>query len=166
MFGVIIFVVDIVCECFKEWYGDDVEVYVFYVIGYGGKMMEKMVREEELDVVLDLIMMEVVDFVVGGVMSVGEERMMVVVERGILYLVLLGVMDMVNFGVRDMVLEWFKDRNLVEYNVVVIVMRMNKEEVRDIGRFMVERLKNVMRLEVVRVVILRGGISLFLKCGE
>lgn len=166
MFGVTTPAVDTVRECFKEWYGDDVEVYVFHATGHGGKTMEKMVREEELDAVLDLTTTEVADFVVGGVMSAGEERMTAAVERGIPYLVSLGATDMVNFGARDTVPDRFKDRNLVEHNAAVTVMRTNKQEARDIGRFMVERLKNAMRPEVVRVVIPRGGTSLLSKCGE
>ncbi|KAK0671476.1 hypothetical protein QBC41DRAFT_315795 [Cercophora samala] len=166
MFGVTTPAVDTVRECVREeWCGDRVEVFVFHATGHGGKAMERMVREGELDAVLDLTTTEVADYVVGGVMSAGEERMSAAVEKGIPYLVSLGATDMVNFGARETVPERFRERRLVEHNAAVTVMRTNKEEARGIGRFIVERLKKAKRPDLVKVVIPRGGTSLMSKVG-
>ncbi|KAK4197149.1 hypothetical protein QBC40DRAFT_334347 [Triangularia verruculosa] len=165
MFGVTTPAVDAIRKYLGEMYGDEVEVFVFHATGHGGRAMEKMVRLEELDAVIDLTTTEVADFVVGGVMSAGERRMSAAIEKNIPYLVSLGATEMVNFGARETVPERFTGRKLVEHNAAVTVMRTNREEAREIGRFIVGKLRKSERPERVKVVIPRGGTSRMSKAG-
>ena len=54
--------------------GENCEAFVFHCIGASGRSMEKLIIEG-IDGVPDLITTELVDELVGGVMSAGEERL-------------------------------------------------------------------------------------------
>ncbi|KAK4170516.1 hypothetical protein QBC43DRAFT_6964 [Cladorrhinum sp. PSN259] len=168
MFGVTTPAVDAVREYLTGTY--PVEVFVFHATGSGGKAMERMVREDHLDAVLDLTTTEIADHVAGGVMSAGEGRLSASVERGIPYLVSLGALDMVNFGGRDTLPKHLVeggDRRWYEHNPAVTLMRVNEAEAQEIGRFIADALSGAKKeAGRVKVVIPRGGLSLLSTKGQ
>lgn len=139
----------------------DVETYVFHATGHGGQSMEKLVREGALDAVLDLTTTEICDFVNGGNMSAGPDRLNAAAEAGIPLVVSLGATDMTNFGPRSSVPEKYKDRLLYEHNPVVTLMRTSAGECQQVGDFISTKLKaRAKRHELVQVWIPRGGVSM------
>ncbi|KAI7783346.1 transcriptional regulator [Diaporthe eres] len=139
----------------------DVEIYVFHATGHGGKAMERLVRQGQLDAVLDLTTTEICDLHTGGVMSAGEDRLDAAAEAGIPNIISLGATDMTNFGPRSTVPEKYKDRKLYEHNPTVTLMRSSAEECRQVGEFIVKKLRShAKRPEVVQLWIPLGGVSM------
>ncbi|OOG01079.1 hypothetical protein ASPCADRAFT_159621 [Aspergillus carbonarius ITEM 5010] len=169
MFGVTTPGVTAVREYLEKYYnnGDDgnetedgCEIYIFHATGAGGKAMERLIRENQLDAIVDLTTSEIVDECVGGVLSAGPGRLSAAAEKGIPQVVSLGACDMVNFGTPDTVPERFRDRLIYEHNPMVTIVRTNAEESRAVGRFLAEKLRQAVRPEKVVVVMPVGGLSM------
>jgi uncharacterized protein (UPF0261 family) len=159
MFGVTTPAVDSIRRYLESNY--DIEAYVFHATGHGGKAMERLVREEGLDAVLDLTTTEICDFHTGGIMSAGPHRLEAAAESGIPNIISLGATDMTNFGPRDSVPERYKDRKLYEHNPVVTLMRTSKEEARQVGEYIVEKLtKHAKDPNTIQVWLPLGGVSM------
>lgn len=139
----------------------DVEVYVFHATGHGGKAMERLIRQGQLDAVLDLTTTEICDLHTGGVMSAGQDRLEAAAEAGIPSIISLGATDMTNFGPTSTVPEKYKGRKLYEHNPTVTLMRSSAEECRQVGEFIAEKLKaHAKRPEMVQVWVPLGGVSM------
>ncbi|OKL58882.1 hypothetical protein UA08_05459 [Talaromyces atroroseus] len=141
------------------------EVYVFHATGSGGKAMERLVREKQLDAVLDITTTEIADEVVGGVLSAGPQRLTAAAQAGIPQVVSVGACDMVNFGPRDTVPPEFTSagnkRILFEHNPAVTLMRTTPEECVLIAGFIASALQDhVVRPDLVKVLLPTGGISM------
>jgi len=120
--------------------GENCEVFVFHCTGAGGRSMEKLIMEGKMDGVLDLTTTELVDELVGGVMSAGEERLTAASRMGIPQLISAGALDCVNFGPMDTVPERFRGRDLLVHNDSVTLMRPDDEEMGRLGTMMAERI--------------------------
>ncbi|KAJ5249020.1 hypothetical protein N7468_000471 [Penicillium chermesinum] len=82
MFGVTTPAVGAASERLKERI-PGVEIYTFHATGSGGRAMERLIMEEQLDAVLDLTTTEIADQVVGGVLSAGETRLLAATKKDI-----------------------------------------------------------------------------------
>jgi uncharacterized protein (UPF0261 family) len=159
MFGVTTPAVDTIRKHLEANY--DIEAYVFHATGHGGKAMERLIREGELDGVLDLTTTEICDFITGGVMSAGSHRLEAAAEAGIPNIVSVGATDMSNFGPKASVPERYADRKLYEHNPVVTLMRTSKDEAQQIGAFIVEKLtSHAKNPRAIQVYLPLGGVSM------
>jgi uncharacterized protein (UPF0261 family) len=159
MFGVTTPAVDAIRAYLESNY--PVECYVFHATGHGGKAMERLIREGRLDAVLDLTTTEICDFHTGGVMSAGPHRLEAAAEAGIPNIISVGATDMTNFGPRSTVPERYKDRLLYEHNSVVTLMRSSAEECRQVGEYIVKKLRaHAKRPDMVEVWLPKGGVSM------
>lgn len=71
------------------------------------------------------------------------------------------VVDMVNFGPRSSVHARYQDRKLFEHNPTVTLMRTTGEELEQVGRFMVDKIKTCAKNTAnVQVWIPSGGVSI------
>lgn len=110
------------------------EVYVFHATGSGGKAMERLISEGQLDAILDLTTTEIADEVVGGVLSAGPARLCAATKRNIPRVISLGACDIVNFGTPESVPPAFAraagphKRVFHRHNSTVTLMRTTKEE--------------------------------------
>jgi len=139
----------------------DVEIYVFHATGHGGKAMERLVRQGQLDAVLDLTTTEICDLRTGGVMSAGQDRLEAAAEAGIPNIISLGATDMTNFGPKSTVPEKYKSRKLYEHNPTVTLMRSSPEECQQVGEFIAEKLRgHAKRPEMVQLWMPLGGVSM------
>ena len=139
----------------------DVECFVFHCTGHGGKAMERLIEEGGLDAVLDITTTEICDYLSGGVMSAGEHRLEAALEAGIPCILSLGAADMVNFGPRLTVPEKYQNRKLYEHDPIVTLMRTSPDECRQIGDFIVDKVKNHARdSKNVQVIVPKGGVSM------
>lgn len=164
MFGVTTPCVDTVRQHLESTY--DVECFVFHCTGHGGKAMERLVEQGELDAVLDITTTEICDYLCGGVMSAGEHRLEASLEAGIPCIISLGATDMVNFGPKATVPEKYQNRKLFEHNPTVTLIRTSPDECRQIGDFIVDKLKNHVRNSSnVQVVVPKGGVSMLASPG-
>ncbi|KAJ5827384.1 hypothetical protein N7447_004147 [Penicillium robsamsonii] len=138
------------------------EVYVFHATGSGGRALERLVREGQIDAVLDLTTTEIADEVVGGVLSAGAERLTAATERDIPRVVSVGACDMVNFGGVGSVPDAFREGRLLhEHNATVTLMRTTKKECGEIGRFIAANLLRARdRVKRTKVILPVGGVSM------
>lgn len=139
----------------------NVEAYVFHATGHGGRAMERLIREGRLDGVIDLTTTEICDFITGGVMNAGPERLDAALERGIPNIISVGATDMTNWGPKETVPEKYRSRKLYEHNPVVTLMRTSKEEAKEVGEFIVKKIAHKCRAPALtQVWIPNGGISM------
>src|SRR5207245_5247591 len=116
------------------------EVVVFHATGQGGRTMEALIRQGQIDGVLDVTTTELADELVGGVLSAGPERLEAAGAVGLPQVVSLGALDMVNFGARETVPERFENRNLYVHNPTITLMRTTPEENAELGRLIGRKL--------------------------
>ncbi|KAI1502542.1 hypothetical protein F5X99DRAFT_379077 [Biscogniauxia marginata] len=157
MFGVTTPAVDVA----RRWLDNQgFEVYVFHATGAGGRAMERLVREGQLDAVIDLTTTELADELIGGVFSAGEDRLTAAAKAGIPQIVSVGALDMVNFGPRDTVPKEFQNRILFEHNPSVTLMRTTPEECGELGKRVAQRLRgNCAKPQLTEVWLPLRGIS-------
>lgn len=123
--------------------------------------MERLISEGRLDAVLDLTTTEVCDFLMGGNMSAGPDRLEAALKAGIPYVLSLGATDMVNFGPKATVPEKYQQRKLFEHNPTVTLMRTTKDECIAIGNFMADKIKRfATNPKVVQITLPKGGVSM------
>jgi len=154
MFGVTTPCVQAVVKALKLRY----DCLVFHATGTGGQSMEKLAESGMLEGLIDVSTTEVADFLMGGVMSAGEDRMGAIIRSKIPYVGSCGALDMVNFEAIDTVPEKFKDRNLYEHNPQVTLMRTSVEENQLIGHFIATKLNQMEG--PVRFLLPLKGVSL------
>lgn len=154
MFGVTTPCVQAVTQALKMRY----DCLVFHATGTGGQSMEKLAESGMLAGVIDVTTTEVADFLMGGVMSAGEDRMGAIIRSQIPYVGSCGALDMVNFEAIDTVPQNFKDRNLYQHNPQVTLMRTTPEENQAIGRFIAAKLNQMEG--PVRFLLPLKGVSL------
>ncbi|QDS73827.1 hypothetical protein FKW77_006368 [Venturia effusa] len=161
MFGVTTPCVDTVRKHITEKLPES-EVYIFHATGHGGLAMERLINEGKLDAVLDITTTEICDVLFGGNMSAGPQRLEAGLKMGIPYIISLGATNMVNFGPKDTsVPDKYKERNLLVHNANVTLMRTSETECRQVGDFVVEKLRKfVKNPDKVQVWIPNGGVSL------
>ena len=134
------------------------EVLVFHATGAGGQSMEALMKAGFITGALDATTTELVDELVGGVLSAGPDRMEMAGSLGIPQVVSLGALDMCNFGPRDTVPAQFNDRNLYVHNATVTLMRTTEEECAELGRIMARKLNKATG--PLTVFIPQGGVSM------
>jgi len=137
MFGVTTPCVDKAREILEE---NGFEVLVFHATGSGGRAMEDLIESGFVSGVLDITTTEWADELVGGVLSAGPHRLEAAGRKGIPQVVAPGALDMVNFGPPDSIPERFADRTFYQHNPTVTLMRTTKEENRELGRIIAEKL--------------------------
>lgn len=163
MFGVTTPCVDAIRKHLESKYG--YEVYVFHATGAGGKAMERLIREGQIDAVLDMTTTEIADELIGGVLSAGPQRLTAAAQAGIPQIVSVGACDMVNFGPRDTVPAEFASsenkRLLYEHNPAVTLMRTTAQECTRIAEFIASKLRDhAVRSDLVKVLLPTSGISM------
>lgn len=131
------------------------EVLVFHAVGSGGRAMEDMAAQGQLDGVLDITTTEWADELCGGILGAGPGRLDGPGKAGIAHLIVPGCLDMVNFGPPNTVPERYKDRLLYEWNPSVTLMRTSPEENVQLGKILAEK-ANASRGPVALLLPLRG----------
>lgn len=137
------------------------EIYVFHATGAGGRAMERLIDEGQIDAVIDLTTTEVADELFGGVLTAGPNRLEVAARKGIPTVVSVGACDMVNFGPPESVPDRYHNRNLLHHNPTVTLMRTTTENNHQIGKFIATQLKtHAADPEKIRVLLPEGGVSM------
>jgi uncharacterized protein (UPF0261 family) len=140
------------------------EVVVFHATGTGGQSMEALVASGYFAGVFDLTTTELVDELVGGILSAGPSRLTAAGRLGLPQVVSLGALDMANFGPRDSVPERYAQRNLYIHNASVTLMRTTPEEASTLGAVLATKLNAATG--PVALFIPRQGISAIAGMGE
>jgi len=131
MFGVTTKCVTTIAELLRA----DYEPLVFHATGTGGRTMEMLVESELISGVIDITTTEIADYLHGGVLPAGPERLDAIAHRQVPYVGSLGACDMINFWAPETVPEKYKDRLFHRHNANVTLMRTNEDECRAIGEW-------------------------------
>lgn len=117
------------------------EVLVFHAVGSGGRMLETLVADGQVEACLDLTTTEWADQICGGIFGAGEDRLAAAGRAGIPHLIAPGCVDMVNFGPIDTVPLRYREANRLfyEWNPDVTLMRTNIDENRQLGKIFAEK---------------------------
>jgi len=133
---------------------DGYEVIVFHTVG-GGKAMEELIEDIDIDCVIELALEEIGNELFGGLGSAGKERLEAAGRRGIPQILTPGSTDFINFLTMETVPEKYRNRRLHRHTPQSTCMRMEKEEMEIIGQVIAEKLnKSRGKLEIV--IPLRG----------
>jgi uncharacterized protein (UPF0261 family) len=140
------------------------EVLVFHATGTGGKTMEALVDEGFFKGVLDMTTTELVDELVGGILTAGPDRLEAASRSRIPQVVSLGALDMANFGPFETLPEKYKERRIYKHNPSITLMRTSKEDSKRLGEIIAEKL-NLAEEKTTLLIPLKGfsGID---KVGE
>ena len=143
----------------REWLeAHGYEVLVFHATGAGGRSMEALMKAGFITGSLDITTTELVDELVGGVLSAGPDRLEMAGALGIPQVVSLGALDMCNFGPKETVPPKFADRNLYVHNATVTLMRSTEEECAELGRIIARKLNAATG--PLTLFIPLGGVSM------
>lgn len=112
-----------------------VEPLVFHATGTGGKTMEMLVDSGLVGGLIDVTTTEVCDYLLGGVLPAGPERLDCISRRPVPYVGSVGACDMVNFWAPETVPAHYADRLFYSHNANVTLMRTTGDECRAIGEW-------------------------------
>jgi uncharacterized protein (UPF0261 family) len=134
------------------------EVMHFHASGPGGKALENLAAAKQLSGVIDLTTSEMVDLINDGVYKPGENRLTSAGAAGLPQLVVPGAIDCTNWWVGECP-QRFHDREFIQYNTEILLMRSNEEEMVLLGDMFAERLNKARG--PVTVMVPNKGFSQF-----
>jgi uncharacterized protein (UPF0261 family) len=134
------------------------EPVVFHANGVGGPAMEKLVEAGALAGVVDYTLSELANSLLGGLHATGPDRLRVAGRHGLPQVVVPGCVDFFNQGPRDTLPERYRRRKSYYHNPVATLVRLETDEMAELGRTVAERLNEASG--PVRVVAPSRGFSL------
>jgi len=135
------------------------EIIVFHTVGSGGQAMEELIREEDVEAVVDLSLHEIADHLFGGDYDAGPERGTIALQKGIPTLLVPGNIDFLATGPLKAAEQRFPGRLYHVHNAAITVVRTELGEVEAVAQ-VVARMCNEAKGPVSMVVPL-GGFSAF-----
>ena len=120
--------------------------------------MENLVAAGALAGVIDYTLSEVANALLGGLHATGPERLTVAGKHGLPQVVVPGCVDFFNQGARETVPERYRGRKSYYHNPVATLVRLDRDEMAELGRIVAERLNESRG--PVRVVAPSQGFSL------
>jgi uncharacterized protein (UPF0261 family) len=142
------------------------EVVIFHAVGSGGRALETLVREGDVDTgVIDLAMQEIYStlFDLGSPFDAGADRLEAPAIRGLPHVIVPGCADFMSIvpGRVPPKLEKYK---MHMHNPSVIVVKMEKEDVKMLAKFISEKVNKAPEKKVV--IVPTQGFSSFDKLGH
>jgi uncharacterized protein (UPF0261 family) len=127
------------------------EVILFHTSGTGGMALEDLVKQRQIDAVLDVSTTELADEVVGGVLSAGPHRMEAAGDMGLPQVIVPGAIDLVNFKTPETVPQKWEDRVFYRHTPHITLMRTSPEESASLGRLFANKLNQAKGETVVLI---------------
>ena len=134
------------------------EPVIFHANGVGGPAMENLVEAGAIAGVIDYTLSELANALLDGLHTPPRERLRVAGRRGVPQVVVPGCADFFNQGARETVPERFRGRQSYFHNPVATLVRLEPDEMAELGRTVAERLNEARG--PVRVVAPTQGFSL------
>jgi uncharacterized protein (UPF0261 family) len=134
------------------------EPVIFHANGVGGPAMEKLVADGALAGVIDYTLSELANSLLGGLHATGPERLRVAGERGLPQVVVPGCVDFFNQGAPDTVPARYRGRKSYYHNPVATLVRLELDEMAELGRIVAERLNGARG--PVEVLVPERGFSM------
>jgi uncharacterized protein (UPF0261 family) len=134
------------------------EPVIFHANGVGGPAMEKLIAAGALAGVIEYTLSELANALLDGLHATGPERLTVAGKHGLPQVVVPGCVDFFNQGARETIPERYRRRKSYYHNPVATLVRLEAEEMAELGRIVSERLNESRG--AVRVVAPSQGFSL------
>jgi uncharacterized protein (UPF0261 family) len=134
------------------------EPVIFHANGVGGPAMEKLVAAGALAGVIDYTLSELANTLMGGLHATGPDRLRVAGEHGLPQVVVPGCVDFFNQGAPDTVPERYRRRKSYYHNPVATLVRLERDEMAELGRIVAARLNEARG--PVHVLVPERGFSL------
>ena len=137
------------------------DVLINHAVGSGGRSLEELIRDGYIVGVLDITTHEIGDYLLGGVLSAGPDRLTAAGDMGIPQVIAPGGLDLINFGPKDTVPERLlketdqPGRGLYIHNPTVTCVGVSTEEAYRIGEHIANKL-NAAKGPTALCVPLRG----------
>jgi uncharacterized protein (UPF0261 family) len=133
------------------------EVIIFHSIGIGGMTLEELLQSYPVQGVIELGLNEIGNELFGGFATAGPHRLEAAGKKGIPQIVTGGNVDYINFLTPDTVPDRYKSRNLHAHNPQATIMRLNMDELRQVGKTIAQKLNQATG--PVKVLIPKRGFS-------
>jgi uncharacterized protein (UPF0261 family) len=116
------------------------EPVVFHANGVGGPAMEKLAETGALAGVIDYTLSELANSLLDGLHATGPSRLRAAGARGLPQVVVPGCVDFFNQGAPETVPAEYRGRKSYYHNPVATLVRLEPEEMAELGRIVAERL--------------------------
>ena len=133
------------------------EIIVFHAAGRGGPAMESLIKEGQIDGVLDLVTIEVMQEMFEGLLFVKSERMTVAAERSIPQVICPGGIDNI-FGPRDVIMKHFGGRPIIHHSAIFSNTMATAEELKKLAIEQAKRV-NVAKGPIEWLIPMKGFCS-------
>lgn len=118
------------------------ETIVFHAIGPGGRAMEQLMKEGVIGAVLDYSTIEVSNEMYHALLAGGPERLTVAGKLGLPQVLCPGAIEVLVFNEPETVPAPYRDRTLIAHSPQITDVRLNKEEMAEVGREVARRLQH------------------------
>jgi uncharacterized protein (UPF0261 family) len=113
------------------------EVVLFHTVGSGGRAMEEMIGEQDVEAVLDLSLHELIDHHYGGEYDAGPDRGGAALQKGVPTILAPGNIDFLVTGPLAGAQSKFPGRPYHVHNAAITTIRTRKREVETIAGILV-----------------------------
>jgi uncharacterized protein (UPF0261 family) len=117
------------------------ETIVFHAIGPGGRAMEQMMKEGIVGAVLDYSTIEVSNEMHHALLAGGPERLTTAGKLGLPQVICPGALEVLVFNEPETVPARYQGRTLIRHSPQITDLRLNAEEMAEVGREMAQRLQ-------------------------
>ena len=118
------------------------ETIVFHAVGPGGRAMEEMMREGIIGAVLDYSTIEVSNEMHHALLAGGPDRLTTAGKLGLPQVVCPGAIEVLVFQEPETVPARYQGRTLIRHSPQITDLRLNKEEMAEVGREVARRLQH------------------------
>jgi uncharacterized protein (UPF0261 family) len=118
------------------------ETIVFHAIGPGGRAMEQMMKEGIVGAVLDYSTIEVSNEIFHALLAGGPERLSTAGKLGLPQVLCPGAIEVLVFNEPETVPARYRGRTLIRHSPQITDVRLNKEEMAEVGREVGRRLQH------------------------
>jgi uncharacterized protein (UPF0261 family) len=118
------------------------ETIVFHAVGTGGRAMEEMMRQRLIGAVLDYSTIEVSNEMFHALLAGGPDRLTTAGALGLPQVLCPGAIEVLVFNEPETVPERYSDRRLVRHSPQITDLRLNRDEMADVGREVGRRLSS------------------------
>ena len=117
------------------------ETIVFHAVGTGGRAMEEMMRQGLIGAVLDYSTIEVSNEMHHALLAGGPDRLTTAGKLGLPQVICPGAVEVLVFNEPETVPARYAGRRLVRHSPQITDLRLNREEMADVGREIGRRLR-------------------------
>ena len=117
------------------------DTIVFHAIGPGGRAMEQMMKEGLISAVLDYSTIEVSNEMFHALLAGGPERLTTAGKLGLPQVLCPGAIEVLVFNEPETVPSKYKSRPLIRHSPQITDVRLEKDEMVEVGKEVVRRLQ-------------------------